>query len=196
MWDSAKSLLSGVFGHYKLLIGGTLVGAVGFASDAAGFDVPPWVWAAFAGLFVGWAVLAAYHDLRLSCDAAMDGLRDRTDHKKLADALTHHHHFGTHELLNRVALNGSAPSHEWEKGVLDWTDRVIQTMKEHKCSLQEMNRVVTINQVDMDRFRYLNEISMLIIRLERIADVSTHHAKIADELTLATRKDQTLPPAV
>jgi hypothetical protein len=186
MWTSAKQLLTGIAKNWAQLAGGTVVAVLGFVADARGWEIPTWIWSGLALLFVGWAVLLAYHELRTQCDAAMDGLRSKTDHQALADALTQLHHYGTHELLNRVALNGSAPSKEWQEKTLAWYQRVIAVMQEHGCSTQDLNHVLTINQVDLARYRYLSEISMLIIRLERIADVSKDHAQRGVDRILAS----------
>jgi hypothetical protein len=88
MLTSATALVMGMFKHYVSLIGGTLVAVIGFVADALGFDVPAGVWAVLATAFVAWAIIAAYHDLRIQCGAAIDGLRDKMDHQALADALT------------------------------------------------------------------------------------------------------------
>jgi hypothetical protein len=181
---SAKALISGVLSHYKQLIGGTLVAVVGFGSDALGLDVPRWVWAIFAGLFVGWAMLLAYHDLRTQCDAAMDGLRDKINHHELAEELTEKHALAVHKFINgKPEINN-----EWISSTRQWYDGVVEIMQRHRCTAGEINHVNTIAHTEIKALGGHGEFAMLHIRLNRIADIATKHGRLAEELAIAARK--------
>jgi hypothetical protein len=58
-------------------------------------------------------------------------------------------------------------------------------MREYGCSAQEFNHVETINQIDIRSLGYRPELSMFVIRLDRVADVSSSHAEEAR--TIAAR---------
>ena len=47
---------------------------------------------------------STYHDLRLKCDAATDGLSERRNCQPAANFLTERHQHGIHELLHKPSL--------------------------------------------------------------------------------------------
>lgn len=179
MLTSLRQLFFAVLRHWYQLLGGAAVAVAGLVADSQEWRVPGWYWTAGAVFLLLWATVSAYHDLRVQCDAARDGLRDKVSHQRLADELTAKHRWATHNLLNTVALNGSAPSREWLGEVERWYEEVLEVMRRHECTAQEFNHVETINQMDMHRISYVTEISMFIIRLDRVAEVSTTHAEAA-----------------
>src|SRR5687768_13356030 len=84
MWTSAKELLRRVVGHWIQALAGTGGAILGLIADIQDWNVPPNVWIAASALMFLWAILCAFHDVRLDRDIAMD-IRD---YQRIADRLT------------------------------------------------------------------------------------------------------------
>jgi len=156
MLQSAKQLLAGIVKNWAQLAGGTVVAVLGFVADARGWDVPTWVWSTLALGFVGWAIMLAYHELRMQCDAAMDGLTDKRNHRAIADRLTERYRHGVHELAHKApphpTTHNDAESFkqafgEWLAAVFAWNDEVKALMENLGCTPQEISYFWTINEL-------------------------------------------------
>lgn len=186
MFESFRTLGKAVISKWLQSLSGTLMAVIALVAGVKEWTVKPWIWLlASAGLFA-WAVVRAYHELRMECDAALDGLVDKTNHQTLADELTERHRWATHELLNRIVLNGTAAPKEWVQGTHEWYMSVNEIMRRHDCSPQDFNHVDTINQLDLNRVSIQWEISMFIVRLQRVGELSTRHAELARDATSRT----------
>jgi hypothetical protein len=192
MWISAKELFKGVLRHWIQLLGGGAVTVSTFIAQGQGWDVPAWVfhWSALA--FVGWAILLAFHDLRLQCDAAMDGLTSRRVAQRTADLLTERHAYGVHELLHKAprwpnAHNEAEAFREgsqvWMAKVTAWNDEVKKLMLELDCTPQEVSQFWTISDLKPGMMiRGDNwEISVRLhdTRLDRLWEIITVYAQRA-----------------
>ena len=129
---------------------------LGFVADARGWDVPTWIWSTLALAFVGWAILLAYHELRTQCDAAMDGLTDKRNHRAIADGLTERYRHGVHELAHKAPPHSTTHNDaesfkqafgEWLAAVFAWNDEVKALMEKYGCTPQEISYFWTINEL-------------------------------------------------
>jgi hypothetical protein len=186
MLTSLRHLLRATLKHWYQLLGGTAMAIIGLLGDIKEWPIPGWIWGTLAYLMLLWAVLAAYHDLRLSCDAAMDGLRDMVDHQGLADALTEKCADAKQRLV--TTRNNQLVTDQFRSDTLEWFEQVHQILENHRCTLQEINHFHHVTVDDTAAHPRKNGVmKQLLIRMDRAADISTHHAQIAERLRLAAR---------
>jgi hypothetical protein len=187
MLVSLRALAKGIIGHWLQLVGGTSVAVVGFLADSFGFALPTWLWATAALVFIGWAVLLAYHDLRLERDEAIESLGDKMDHQALADALTEKHAFAKQSFFKPG--DAMTVREDWLAAVRQWHQEIVQIMQRHNCTPQELHHVKGIDDVDIAiyRGRRHRPMAVLLVEMERIANISTNHAQIAESIAIKER---------
>lgn len=106
-------------------------------------------------------------------------LTDHTNHKALADELTERYEMATHHLLN-VVKPDDEPSAGWIEQTNIWRLSVLDILKKHGCSRQEVTHFEVINQFEVWSLRLPFPTAMFLIRVGRLANISTEHVKIAE----------------
>jgi hypothetical protein len=166
--DSAKELLGRAFRNWGQFVGGPATGTVGLAATIFSWNIRPWAWIALSVLFFFLGIIQAYHQLRIECDAAMDGLRDKRDHQSIADGLIKEYDYGIHELAHKAppwpTIQNDFPQfwQVWQpfaKQVFIWNDRVEAFMRRSGCSTVELSNFVTIPDAHLLRERKPNQIT-------------------------------------
>jgi hypothetical protein len=141
-------------------------------------------------MLFGWAVLIAYHELRVSCDAAMDGLTDHQNHQALADELSERHTWAQHEIINRLVPFASKTimTPEANERIKGWRASVLEILARYKCKRQEVDHFDAMNVYDMGEFGGLpSELAIACVRVKRLGEIAKSHAVKAESLKLSPR---------
>lgn len=106
-------------------------------------------------------------------------LADYINHRTLADELTERYEMATHHLLN-VIKPDDEPGLGWIQQANVWRLSVLDILQKHGCSKQEVTHFEVINQFEVLSLRLPFATAMFLIRVGRLADISTEHVKIAE----------------
>lgn len=158
----------------------------GLIADTRNWQVPANVWLAASAVMFLWAILRAFHDVRVERDEAMDV----RDYQRIADRLTLMYQEGI-AILDSIPSEGSQAFGKWNNESERWHKQVIQVLNEEACTVQDKNHFETIAQGDW--YQEHDESAVIITRLmriqiERIASISTKYANLAETLRVSTRK--------
>lgn len=127
MLTSLNQLLKGTLQHWYQLAGGTLLAVIGLMAAIKEWTVPGWLWGTLAYLLFLWAIVSSYHDVRVERDEAVSGLRDMTDHQRLADELTERCGYAKQKLL--TPRNHQFASDDFQAAAVEWCKSVQQSSK-------------------------------------------------------------------
>lgn len=153
-WQSVKQLGRGVLGRWIQSLGGTLMAVLGLIADINQWTITPKIWLSLSGALFFWAIVDAFHTVRLERDAATVMVTDQRHFRSIADTLTARHHFGVHQLANKAPRVGANRDEEfkkdfaiWYDGVKLWNQTVADEMRELGCTEQEFSRFWTIDEL-------------------------------------------------
>jgi hypothetical protein len=78
---------------------------------------------------------------------------------------------------------------DWLAAVRQWHQEIVQIMQRHNCTPQELHHVKGIDDVDIAiyRGRRHRPMAVLLVEMERIANISTNHAQIAESIAIKER---------
>jgi hypothetical protein len=154
MWTSAKVLVKGVFGHWIQALGGTLMALIGLIAAIQNWTVPPRVWLALSAVLFLWAIVQAFHEVRVARDDAIGALSKKRNFQRIADTLTTEYAFAVHELAGKSppydADRNEAFLEEfrvWFDGIKAWNEKVKVMLGELQCTPQEQARFWTIDEL-------------------------------------------------
>jgi hypothetical protein len=121
-----------------------------------------------------------------------DGLKARlekdTSNQDLSDVLSDKHEYGIHELLNKPPT--TQPEFDaWLEKEVAFTQSVLQIMDQYHCSKQERRHVHTLGVIQMIPLNpnpaIAHQLSMLVTRLGRIADIAGKIRKLTFDIVVA-----------
>jgi hypothetical protein len=192
VWTSAKLLLQGVFKHWVEALGGTAMALLGLVSDSQAWKVPPAVWIVLSAALFLYAILKAFHDVRVARDAAEREASEQRNCREIADKLTGEYEFGVHELLWKAPNRGAARDAQfrdffgiWSNEVFKWNDRVKELMIEAGCTTQEITLFWTIEKPQPDRMMIYGDVyeNAMVVhenRIQRLWDIIQSYAAKAE----------------
>ena len=116
-------------------------------------------------------------------------LAQRHANQAMADWLTERHGYGVHELLAKKP-NNNAEFQEWLAKENTYTADVVSGIQARGGTPQDVHHVHTLGLIPMYNLHtnpvVSHQLSMLVERLNRIADVSTKYASAGLQPTLST----------
>lgn len=133
-------LLVSIVRHWLQSIGGTSMAVIGFVADAQDWQVPGRAWWAVSVVFFVWAIVKAYHELRIQSEAATEELTDYRDHKRIADAMLLRFQAGN-RLLTHLPPPGSLETNTWIIEANRWMKETLDVMAEVGCNPHDVNWV-------------------------------------------------------
>lgn len=154
VFESAKELVRRVVGHWIQALAGTAMALLALVAEIRDWDVPANVWLTSSAVMFLWAILRAFHGVRLERDHAIEDAAEKRNVRKIIDTLTARYNFGVHELSHLAPPTGDERDHtfrqefkEWNEGVKTWNDTVFKEMEELGCSPSEISRFWTIDEL-------------------------------------------------
>lgn len=131
----------------------------------------------------------AYATLETKANEMEEQLVDKINHQALADQLTAQHERG--KSLIRPSGDQRA-EYSWDADIKAWVDDTLEIMRRHGCNRQEMHHVESITNIDLVGVAtgFTGKARAIVVRTQRIADISTRHAQIAEDIALAPRKKE------
>ena len=185
MVESARELFGRALGNWGRAISGPVTGVVGLAAAIFGWNIKPWVWLTLSALMFVFAIVQAYHRLRIDRDGAMDGLRENRDTQAIADRLTRHHDHGVHELMHKAPAWPTIQDDfqvfwklwpVWVQQVWAWNEDVRADMERLGCSPFEISNFWTIPDPHPVQTRMTNPRQIRHIEWDSI--VSMHDRRV------------------
>lgn len=188
-WRTAFPKAWAILNHMSLVIG--LVALVWVGSDASAQGLAQRLsWQAPLGVFLVtlvWRLLVAPLEIYTAQCHELAALRSAHTKTRacqdLADRLTERYHFAVHHILHELPVKVEELG-AWKVRVHVWTQEVLALMREHHCTLQDLNHVETITPFDLQLHSSdPNDVAlhMFRVRLQRVADISTKYAQKAEE---------------
>jgi hypothetical protein len=119
--------------------------------------------------------------LQSELDAALAKLEKRRVDLILADRLTEHYEYGITDILNKPPESENDFKDRWLSEEKKWTEKALNLMKQHGCTKQDLTHVRMIgvfNVLNLHPHGPANHaLSMFVVRLGRVADISTKYAE-------------------
>jgi hypothetical protein len=104
--------------------------------------------------------------------------------QELADFLTEKYQYAVNQLMNQNPPGGGDRG-PWLREVGRWKTEVLEAMKRHGCTKQELNHVETIATIQLglkpEELAEHAVFKRFALTVGRVADISTEHAKRAAE---------------
>ncbi len=115
-------------------------------------------------------------------------IADRTNHQALADELTVQHERRKRLIRPPQHLRDDAVAAETE--IEQWVNDTLEIMRRHGCNNQEIHHVESIMNPDLVGVftQFTGKARAVAVRTQRIADIATRHAEIAERLALNARQ--------
>jgi hypothetical protein len=127
---------------------------IGLIAAIQNWTVPPRIWLALSAALFLWAIVQAFHEVRVARDDAIGVLSKKRNFQRIADTLTTEYAFAVHELA------GKSPRYDaerdeaflgkfnvWFDGIKAWNEKVRVMLGELECSPQEQARFWTIDEL-------------------------------------------------
>lgn len=192
MWISLKAFARGIVRHWYQSLGGTGMAVIALIADMRNWDLSPRILMGLsAGLFM-WAIVRAFHDLRVERDTAQSALSDSRNLQRIADRLTQEYQAGV-DYLDTLSAVSDKDWTKFNEQIAAWEKGVESILEEEHASLQEINHFKTIPMVEWyDEHGESQDIleRLLRIRIQRLADISTQYATRAEEVRRHTMQRQ------
>lgn len=125
-------------------------------------------------------LLESVYRVALARDTARSDLNRKRQNQVLSDVLSDKHEHGIHELLNKQPQT-QQEFEGWLKLENEWLKSVLSIMREHGCTKQQIRYVHTLGIIQMIPLHkdplISHRLSMLVMRLSRIADVARQYGE-------------------
>lgn len=180
MWTSAKLLVKGAFSHWLQSVTGVVMALISLAASVWDWKVPPLVWVVLSVTFFLWAIVQAYHDLRLEHEKALEELTDYRDHKKIADTMLDRHQEGN-RLLEQVRYITPMKHMAWTIAASKWMSETLEDMDKVGCTGHDKNWVDPTGSFVAWHGNLMDVVQALRDKVARVGQVGAKYQKLVED---------------